>query len=204
MSAMGWIQSSLGLDITGEWEQLVLVCVGGHNYTCLRQTFRRYVNSRVFSAILSNNGRKAEDGSIVIDRDGTIFRHVLNYLRTNTLMLPDGFDEWEILLDDAKFYEIKGMEDAILSHPQYRMRIFKRTLPHGVYLRWMPNGNVDLVPLLPLLTTQDGTLKYSDRDVLSCEEAVAILISTYSMRVEHWQKDAAEGGICNHVFFSLR
>ena len=28
-----------------------------------------------------------------IDRDGNMFRHVLNFLRTSTLVIPDDFDE---------------------------------------------------------------------------------------------------------------
>lgn len=44
-----------------------------------------------------------------IDRDGKTFRHVLNYMRTNRLILPDNFDDFETLLDEARFYELENM-----------------------------------------------------------------------------------------------
>lgn len=42
-----------------------------------------------------------------------MFRHVLNYIRTGVLSIPEGFEEVELLLDEARFFEIQGMVRAI-------------------------------------------------------------------------------------------
>ena len=44
-----------------------------------------------------------------IDRDGKMFRHILNFLRTNALAIPDNFDEIELLYEEAKFYDIQPL-----------------------------------------------------------------------------------------------
>ncbi|UYV77729.1 KCTD15 [Cordylochernes scorpioides] len=41
-----------------------------------------------------------------IDRDGKMFRHILNFLRTNSLAIPEDFSELELLLEEARFYDI--------------------------------------------------------------------------------------------------
>lgn len=41
-----------------------------------------------------------------IDRDGLMFRHVLNFVRNSRLLLPDDFADVELLLEEAKFYDI--------------------------------------------------------------------------------------------------
>lgn len=43
-----------------------------------------------------------------IDRDGRMFRHVLNFVRNARLLLPDDFADIDLLLEEAKFYEITG------------------------------------------------------------------------------------------------
>lgn len=48
-----------------------------------------------------------------IDRDGKMFRHVLNFLRTNHLCVPDGFEEIDLLLEEARFYDIPAMVKSL-------------------------------------------------------------------------------------------
>ena len=44
-----------------------------------------------------------------IDRDGKMFRYVLNYLRSSRLLIPETFDEFEALYEEAKFYDLAGL-----------------------------------------------------------------------------------------------
>ena len=44
-----------------------------------------------------------------IDRDGKMFRYILNYMRTAKMVLPEGFTELDQLYEEAKYYEIQGM-----------------------------------------------------------------------------------------------
>jgi len=54
-----------------------------------------------------------------IDRDGNMFRHILNFLRTSTLVIPDDFDELDLLLEEARFFELTAMVRAL---SEYRRR----------------------------------------------------------------------------------
>ena len=58
-----------------------------------------------------------EDGSYFIDRDGTHFRHILNYLRTGKLVLPDDKVVRKELLNEAEFYQIDGILDELKANP---------------------------------------------------------------------------------------
>ncbi|ODN04191.1 BTB/POZ domain-containing protein KCTD15 [Orchesella cincta] len=44
-----------------------------------------------------------------IDRDGKMFRHILNFVRNNKLLLPADFTDIDLLLEEARFFEIQGM-----------------------------------------------------------------------------------------------
>ena len=57
--------------------------------------------------------KPAEDGAFFIDRDGTHFRFILNYLRNGELILPDGAAFLKELEAEAKFYQIQGILDEL-------------------------------------------------------------------------------------------
>jgi len=51
-----------------------------------------------------------------IDRDGDMFRHILNFMRNNTpnsnakLLIGSEFGDLDLLLEEARFFEIEGKE----------------------------------------------------------------------------------------------
>ena len=49
-----------------------------------------------------------------IDRDGKMFRHILNYMRHGRLLLPDDFTDYDLLLEEARFFEIAGEDLRLL------------------------------------------------------------------------------------------
>ena len=57
--------------------------------------------------------KPSEDGSFFIDRDGTHFRFILNFLRTGKLTLPEGATFTKELEEEAEFYQIQGLIDAL-------------------------------------------------------------------------------------------
>ena len=61
--------------------------------------------------------KPAEDGSYFIDRDGTCFRYILNYLRTGKLLLPDDRLVQKEVIEEAKFYQIQGIIDKLKPKP---------------------------------------------------------------------------------------
>ena len=44
-----------------------------------------------------------------IDRDGELFRYVLQFLRDGNLSISDDFNEWEQLEKEALYWDLKGL-----------------------------------------------------------------------------------------------
>ena len=57
--------------------------------------------------------KPSEDGSYFIDRDGTHFRYILNYLRTGQLIVPEDEIVRKELLAEAEFYQVQGIIKAL-------------------------------------------------------------------------------------------
>ncbi|XP_030855925.1 BTB/POZ domain-containing protein KCTD21-like [Strongylocentrotus purpuratus] len=89
--------------------------VGGKIYLTTRDTLTRYPNS--FFAILLDSAipsDKDAQGNYLIDRDGKIFRHVLNFMRCGELVLPRGFDEFDLLEREADFFLLEALKEVAL------------------------------------------------------------------------------------------
>ncbi|XP_038052314.1 BTB/POZ domain-containing protein KCTD19-like [Patiria miniata] len=94
---------------------IVNLNVGGCLCTTTRSTLTRYPDSMMaamFSGELEPSARDA-NGAYVMDRDGPIFRHVLNFLRQGKLILPEDFKEWDLLASEADFYQVDTLVEAV-------------------------------------------------------------------------------------------
>ena len=69
--------------------------------------------------------KPSEDGCFFIDRDGTYFRFVLNYLRNGELILPDGATFLKELETEANFYHLRGILDELQSK---KPKVFEETV----------------------------------------------------------------------------
>ena len=88
--------------------------VGGQYFTTSVQTLTKDPNSMLAAMFSGRFDMKAsEDGSFFIDRDGTHFRFILNFLRTGKLTLPEGATCTKELEEEAEFYQIHGLMDAL-------------------------------------------------------------------------------------------
>jgi len=95
--------------------ELVRLNVGGERYTTTRATLTRYPNSMLgamFSGSLATS--IDEHGCFFIDRDGPMFRHVLNFLRSGRLSLPNDFRQLDLLATEADFYQLEDLIKEIL------------------------------------------------------------------------------------------
>ena len=89
--------------------------VGGQHFTTSLQTLTKDTGSMLHAMFSGRFDTKpAEDGSYFIDRDGSHFRYILNYLRTGRLLLPEDKLVRKELLEEAEFYQIHGMINGII------------------------------------------------------------------------------------------
>lgn len=90
--------------------QCVSLNVGGSVYRTSLSTLRRYPDS-MLGAMFGGDLPTVRDaqGNYFIDRDGPLFRYVLNFLRTSELTLPCDFKETALLRKEADFYQIEPL-----------------------------------------------------------------------------------------------
>ena len=91
--------------------------IGGHLYTTSTLTLTRDPQSMLATMFSGKHSIiKEGDGSCFIDRDGTHFRYILNYLRDggfNDDMLSGDNDTRTELLVEAKYYQLSGLVDLL-------------------------------------------------------------------------------------------
>ncbi|XP_068687634.1 uncharacterized protein [Montipora foliosa] len=100
-----------------DFSSAVKLNVGGNHFTTTVQTLTKDPNS-MLAAMFSGRFelKPSKDGTFFIDRDGTYFRFVLNFLRDGKLSLPEGATFLAEIAAEAEFYQIQGIMDE-LDHP---------------------------------------------------------------------------------------
>ena len=102
------------LKVNSESLTSVKLNVGGHHFTTSLQTLTKDPNSKLATMFSGKvNMKLAEDGAFFIDRDGTHFRFILNYLRTGKLTSPEGEAALKELQEEAEFYQIEGLIEKL-------------------------------------------------------------------------------------------
>lgn len=93
---------------SNDTSEIIELNVGGCTYTTSRTTILSWPDS-MLSRMISGQIPNATDSKkrIFIDRDGPLFRHILNFLRDKRLNLPENFAEYAQLRQEADFYRIE-------------------------------------------------------------------------------------------------
>ncbi|XP_017300496.1 uncharacterized protein LOC103511486 [Diaphorina citri] len=104
----------------------VHIDVGGTIYTSSLETLTKYPDSRL--AKLFNGSIPIVLDSLkqhyFIDRDGGMFRHILNFMRNSRLLIPDDFTDVDLLLEEAKYFDIAR------EYPDSRLaKLFNGSIP---------------------------------------------------------------------------
>ena len=93
--------------------------VGGTHYSTSHSTLTKYPESMLgimFSGRHDLKTMQCEDGSFFIDRDGTHFRFILNYLRDGEEAVESFPKSVEILLElvrEARYYQLDGLASVL-------------------------------------------------------------------------------------------
>ncbi|XP_022245151.1 BTB/POZ domain-containing protein KCTD12-like [Limulus polyphemus] len=94
--------------------------VGGVFYTTSISTLTKEPNSLLGQMFTGEGGKTAmrdSKGKFFIDRDGVIFRYILDYLRNQKVLLPENFHERERLKQEAEYFMLPGMVANIEALP---------------------------------------------------------------------------------------
>ncbi|XP_074843359.1 BTB/POZ domain-containing protein KCTD1 isoform X2 [Carettochelys insculpta] len=89
----------------------VHIDVGGHMYTSSLATLTKYPDSRI-GRLFDGTEPIVLDSlkqHYFIDRDGQMFRYILNFLRTSKLLIPDDFKDYSLLYEEAKYFQLHPM-----------------------------------------------------------------------------------------------
>ena len=92
--------------------KIVRLSVGGVHFATSIDTLTRGDPDSMLSAMFSgrHNVQKDEDGRYFIDRDGTHFRYILNYLRDGNTYIPvDNQQVIDELYEEVQFYHIENL-----------------------------------------------------------------------------------------------
>lgn len=102
-----------------------------------------------------------ENGCHFIDRDGELFRYILNYIRSSRLSLPTGFTELDHLSAEADFYQISQLIEDIETLKQPVVEKFVKTR----YLEVIEVRTGNLATM-PTMNSRIKTIISGRRDVI--------------------------------------
>lgn len=91
--------------------------VGGQVYVTKYSTLTSVPDSTLYSMFSRNNIKELPRDNrsrFFIDRDGFLFRYVLDYLRDKQLSLPDHFPEKERLLREAEYFQLGDLVKLLM------------------------------------------------------------------------------------------
>lgn len=97
-------------------DAIVELNVGGVHYTSTRKTLTSDKSSRLGELFDSGSDSaltKDAKGRVFLDRDGVLFRYILDYLRDDAIQLPEGFREKQRLLKEAEHFKLNGLIKCI-------------------------------------------------------------------------------------------
>ncbi|KAL0280056.1 UNVERIFIED_CONTAM: hypothetical protein PYX00_001465 [Menopon gallinae] len=102
----------------------VHIDVGGTIYTSSLETLTKYPESRL--AKLFNGSIPIVLDSLkqhyFIDRDGGMFRHILNFMRNSRLLIPENFKDLDLLIEEARYFDIAPMCRQLEQMKKERLR----------------------------------------------------------------------------------
>uniref|UniRef100_T1IPD2 BTB domain-containing protein n=1 Tax=Strigamia maritima TaxID=126957 RepID=T1IPD2_STRMM len=104
--------SDTSVPPTGQFPPIIELNVGGVFYTTSLSTLTRHPDSflgEMFTGRSTLPLTRDSKGKYFIDRDGVLFRYVLDYLRNDKLVLPENFHEKERLRSEAEFFRLGDM-----------------------------------------------------------------------------------------------
>lgn len=110
--------------------------VGGQLYSTSVSTLLKDPESLLHTMFSGSQHAVLKDsrGRYFIDRDGLLFRYILDFLRNFRLALPDDFTEIDRLLIEAEHFKIAAMQEALAKEIESRTNVEKAKKKASGYL----------------------------------------------------------------------
>lgn len=94
------------------FSEIIELNVGGQVYVTRHSTLLSVPNSLLWTMFGQKKPKELttdSKGRFFLDRDGFLFRYILDYLRDQTLVLPDFFKEKASLLKEAEYFQLQEL-----------------------------------------------------------------------------------------------
>ncbi|XGW19375.1 hypothetical protein V3C99_003308 [Haemonchus contortus] len=91
-------------------DKQVVLNVGGEKFSTSQKTLGRKIPGEDFSFF---NSLDCTGGEVFIDRDSTVFKYILNYLRNGRIVFPNDALTKVLLSLEAKFYGLVGLHNVL-------------------------------------------------------------------------------------------
>ncbi|XP_067896427.1 putative potassium channel regulatory protein [Heterodontus francisci] len=103
--------------------EVVILNVGGMKFTTYAATLKRYQDSKLARVLEGGDPDfRVVNGQLFVDRDGSLFRYVLDFLRTRQIALPPEFSDYDRLVREADFYHLPTLVD-LLNQDRLKQRL---------------------------------------------------------------------------------
>ncbi|XP_060689920.1 potassium channel regulatory protein-like [Hemiscyllium ocellatum] len=91
-----------------EEQQPLKLNVGGMIFETLPDTLAKVPSSKLSRILIGSEPTIQQTGAreYFIDRDGSLFGYILDFLRTSELLLPSDFYDYDLLQKEFEFYEL--------------------------------------------------------------------------------------------------
>ncbi|KAM4701008.1 potassium channel regulatory protein [Discoglossus pictus] len=105
-------------------QEVVTLNVGGMKFSTYPSTLLKFPESRL-AHMLDGSDRELRivNGHCFVDRDGSLFGYILDYLRTSQLTLPSDFSDYDRLQREAEFYQLSGLAEQLGQQSLFRPRM---------------------------------------------------------------------------------
>ncbi|CAH1787966.1 unnamed protein product [Owenia fusiformis] len=149
---------------SGMNDELVRLNVGGVTYTTMMSTLSRYPDSMI-GAMFNGSMRPGKDdqGCYFIDRNGELFKYVLDFLRSSQLTLPEKFDNLDGLAVEADFYQINPLIEAIKAEQGRKLKAAWGFSGHMLEIIEVRTG---LVATMPTFNARVKTIISARKDII--------------------------------------
>lgn len=95
-------------------QDILTINVGGQKFTTTAATLKKHPDSRLARMLDGSDSEfRIFGGEVFVDRDGTLFKYILDYIRTYQVSLPPEFFDFEGLKREAEFYEVHALADFL-------------------------------------------------------------------------------------------